>query len=76
LIQFVNWTGDSTATMRKFAYICILVTLIFVPIAGVVHWVLDLGATLDDEENNLKAWLFVYPLVCIFSIIKYAVMHK
>jgi hypothetical protein len=55
-----------------------------VPLLGIISiisWPLSLysgeylGVNLD-EENNLKAWLAVYPMVCVLSIVKYSVMHE
>ena len=80
LIQVTNWSNEQNSGHRKFTYVSVVITLIIVPIVGIVTspslYLLEyLGDDLD-KENHLKAWLSVYPMVCIMSIVKYVVMHE
>ena len=59
-------------------------TLLIVPAIGILSCLhpdyygeyVDENLDADNNPNNLKAWLSVYPMVCFWSIVKYVVMHE
>ena len=40
---------------------------IVIPVCAIIHWIAYIGAAVSGE-NVIRAWLFCYPLMCLFTI--------
>lgn len=72
LFKVVDWSGQSDDYPRKIegviGYTALLNVLIFAPVAGLVHWLLNFEAAFRDKDNQMKSWLIIYPCMSIMTV--------
>ena len=49
--------------------------MLVIPVLGILHWIYCIDITINDPGNNIRAWLAVFPLMCVMNAIQFFVIH-
>jgi len=58
------------------AYFFFLMLMVFIPIASIIHYVINWNMIYEDGLNKIRAWQAVYPLMGAMNFILYYLVRN
>ena len=55
----------------KVTFLITLLMMIFIPVASMIHWVINYDIAFLRNDNHLKAWIATYPMMGAMNILYY-----